>query len=375
MKDSLVDFVEKNNSLVTQGYTKSFIAESLGYNGDHGSSWLAKQLRKAEKKGLHVLWNNKFNKVNSVKPTINTESNSLRDVNMAKVEVSTIPSKNPPINELWDKRVNEFNRVKANEDAKKQVTIKVDETKPTGLILFGDIHIDNPGCNIPKLLSDIKFAESTEGAYAITVGDLSDNWVGWLSKLYAKHETTKDQSLMLLENLISRVPWLFMVNGNHDLFQSIEINQYLSEKYNILEMDSEINVKLEFKTGNSFNIHSRHSYAGNSQWNTVHGQVKYAKMRGIFDIIVGGHTHSCGYNWVPIKDVHNNTYRISHCEQLGSYKVVDDYARDHGFEDTNITPSVMYILDPTTNDPNKKCIRFPDIEEGCKYLKYLRSKG
>lgn len=369
MEKDLKTIVQINNKLLQQGYKKYEIANELGFAGsnDNASSWLAKKLRKAERKGYDVLWS--YNKPQAD----SSDYSTVRDKNMSKLTYSNIPSVELPIDELWSRRENEWKRVKANADAENKIDIAVNEDQPIGLLLMGDPHLDNLGCNITKLLSDVKLAETTEGLYATNIGDTTDNWVGYLTKLYAKNETTRNASYVLLENLMQRVPWLFMVDGNHDKFQAMEIYNRICKDYNVLNISDEANVELTFKNGAKFNIHARHNYPGKSQWSGALGQVKWAKMRGQFDILIGGHTHSCAYEEVVIKDVSTNKYRVSHCEQLGSYKVVDDYAKTGGFEDTNVRPSVLYILNPNTDDVNKRCVRFTDVEMGAKYLTYLRS--
>lgn len=348
------EIVEANNRLLSEGYTKTQIASVLGYYGEFGRSTLSKDLKKAEQK---------FNfKISYPKNT--------RKSNLDVLEYPKVVSKNPDVKELWVKRLEESKRNKKHEESKRSMIIKVNESKPIGLVLFGDPHIDDPCCNVERLLSDVDICETYNGIYGINIGDSTNNWVGKLTALYAKQETTQEQSYLLLEDLIKRVPWLFIVNGNHDAWNE-NYASTLASLHNVLNFDDEVNVRLQFNNGKEFKIHSRHNYTGASQWNNAQGIIKWARTRGDnYDLLIGGHKHSCGYTQAVAK--HNGEYHIYHCEQLGSYKQYDDYATKGGWEDTNVTPSVMYILNPTKSNPNDKIMRFTNIEQGAEFLKLIR---
>lgn len=345
--------VSENNRLLKEGFTKTQIATLLNYKGAFGRSTLSKHLKKAEEKGYKVDY-----------------PKNTRKSNLDKLSYSAILDKNPSVEKLWEKRLEEFKRNKSHEESKQNVIIKVNESKPIGLLLFGDPHIDDPCCDVERLLRDVELCESTLGMYGINIGDATNNWVGYLAKLYSKQETTQDQSYILLEDLIKRVPWLFTVSGNHDMWNN-NYASVLNKMHKVLNFDDEVSVRLQFNNGREFKIHSRHNYQGNSQWNSAQGIVKWAKTRGTnYDLLIGGHKHTCCYNQVVSKI--NGNYHIYHCEQLGSYKRYDDYAISGGFEDTNVSPSILYILNPNESDPDKKISRFTNIEQGTQFLKMIR---
>lgn len=158
MEKSLETIVETNNRMIQEGAKKYEIARELGFAGKSNcdaSSALNKKLKKAKKEGFDVIWSK-----SSVVQASGSVGESVRDKNMSKLTFSHIPDKNPPVDILWKKRIDEFERVKAHADGEAKVTIYVDENKPIGLLLMGDPHIDNPGCNVPKLLSDVNLEEA-----------------------------------------------------------------------------------------------------------------------------------------------------------------------------------------------------------------------
>ncbi|MDB4461364.1 hypothetical protein N9043_00275 [bacterium] len=74
MKHTLEQIVETNNEMIKQGFKKYQIAEKLGFKGipDDASSSLSKKLRKAESKGLEVIWPKDY-----VKPHVVANENGL----------------------------------------------------------------------------------------------------------------------------------------------------------------------------------------------------------------------------------------------------------------------------------------------------------
>ena len=87
-----------------------------------------------------------------------------------------------PIAELIERRLHDFKRKSEAYESRKLISIKVKESGPVGLIVFGDPHVDDDGCDWPSLLRDVEIAKNTPGMMAGNVGDLQNNWVGRLSR-------------------------------------------------------------------------------------------------------------------------------------------------------------------------------------------------
>jgi hypothetical protein len=113
-----------------------------------------------------------------------------------------LPSSELPPEQLIEQACKRFEGHLAARDARRWMEIKVKSNKPIGVCFMGDPHIDNNGCNWPLLRRDIKILEDTPGLYAVNIGDLTDNWVGRLVRLYADQEMSKKQAWKLAKYLL-----------------------------------------------------------------------------------------------------------------------------------------------------------------------------
>jgi hypothetical protein len=59
---------------------------------------------------------------------------------------------------------------------------------------------------------------------------------------------------------------------------------------------------------------------------------------------------------------------------VASYKLFDRYAREKGFRDQNVSPAVLTIINPLAATEAGLITVFWDIDEGVRYLKWLRAK-
>ncbi|HQX85044.1 MAG TPA: hypothetical protein PKV23_06110, partial [Aestuariivirga sp.] len=138
--------------------------------------------------------------ITAQKPMLETESLIFPD----------LPSSELPAEQLIDQACARFAGHLAAREARRWMEIKVKSNKPIGVCFMGDPHIDNNGCNWPLLRRDIKVLEETPGMYAVNIGDLTDNWVGRLVRLYADQEMSKKQAWKLAKYLMrdSGIKWL-----------------------------------------------------------------------------------------------------------------------------------------------------------------------
>lgn len=131
-------------------------------------------------------------------------------------EVALLPSEELTLEEIKAHRRKVYERKDAGAKARKLIPVKVNLQGPIGILHFGDPHVDDDGCDFPLLESHVELVRKTPGLLAGNVGDLHNNWVGRLAKLYAQQSTTARQSWMLVEWLVTTVNWLYIVKGNHD---------------------------------------------------------------------------------------------------------------------------------------------------------------
>lgn len=135
-----------------------------------------------------------------------------------QIEVPILPDGKIDVRELIERRKSAFARKDSAAQARKLIPVRVRGNEPIGITLLGDPHVDDDGTDLGSLERDIRVIQRTDGLYAACVGDVQNNWVGRLAKLYGEQETTTSQAWQLVEWFVEelRGHWLFMVHGNHD---------------------------------------------------------------------------------------------------------------------------------------------------------------
>ena len=125
-------------------------------------------------------------------------------------QVEPLPDADVSMDELIERRKEEFKRNKRLADALNEVTVYVNLDGPIALAHFGDPHVDDPGCDIALLEQHMTIVRDTEGMFACNVGDAQNNWAPRLSHLYAKQETMKRDARRLVEWMLRgfELPWL-----------------------------------------------------------------------------------------------------------------------------------------------------------------------
>lgn len=290
-------------------------------------------------------------------------------------ETVSLPSGELTIDELRAYRRKVFLRKDEGAKARKLIPVKVNLDGPVGILHFGDPHIDDDGCDFPRLEADIELVNKTPGMLAGNVGDLHNNWIGRLARLYANQSTTAKQAWMLVEWLVLSVPWLYLVKGNHDLWSGDGDPLDFIKKYSEVGIQESHGARMEltFPTGKKIRINARHDFSGHSMWNPNHGPVKAIKAGWRDHILTCGHLHQTGFG-PPLKDPASGL--ISWPIRCAGYKRHDSYGEQHGLPDQNISPSILTVIDPVYSDDDPRLITpFLSAEEGAGYLAYLRKKA
>lgn len=273
------------------------------------------------------------------------------------------PSGEEDIEELVARRCNAFRRL--DDSVKDELEIKVKDNKPIGVLMFGDPHLDDDGTNLPLIAEHRRLVIETEGLYGGCIGDVLNNWIGGLAKLYGSQGTSESEAWRLAEWYFSEVPWLFLVMGNHDRWgQGGNVLKRIAQGNVIAAThEQEIKIKLTNPTwGHDFRIWARHDFKGSSQYQAVQGMLRAAKTRQYpADLYVAGHTHDAGVYSEPREDG-----RYFTALRLGSYKTHDDYALEHGFPKKRGGEAALLIL-----DGDRHLVTF-DIAAGIDYLKAIR---
>jgi len=291
----------------------------------------------------------------------------------AQIEFPKLPSGKIDVTELIERRKAAFARKDEAVQARKLIPVKVRSSEPIGVTLLGDPHVDDDGTDLGQLERDIRVIQKTDGLFAACIGDIQNNWVGRLAKLYGEQETTASQAWQLVEWFVEELSghWLFMVQGNHDHWSgSGDPLRWIQRQAGVsLTGDHTVRVALRFGNGVEVRVAARHDWPGNSMWNPSHGQLRAAALTHHDHIIVSGHKHTGGYQMLRIP----STGMLAHLLQLGSYKIHDAYADALGLPSRLIAPSATAIIDPTASELGQVRIEH-DIEAAADYLTWLRKR-
>lgn len=264
---------------------------------------------------------------------------------------------------------------KALDDAMKLRQVHVHMPGPIGLAFFGDPHVDDPGCAWGDLERDVRICRETEGLFAINLGDTTNNWVGRLMGLYANQEVTSKQALKLIEWVLTSLPWLMTVGGNHDTWntQKGDVAEVIHRLQKLPGMYENVGARLQINlpTGQHVRVNVRHDFPGGSQFNPAHALVRETLFGFRDHILACGHRHHAGY--IPV--FHNDPVRLCHGFRVGTYKDMDSYAKEKGFHDGNWARSMAAVINPDYGDDPVRFIRpFFSLEEAAEYLTWRRGK-
>ena len=285
--------------------------------------------------------------------------------------VSNLPDDDIDIDELVEHRIKQFEKKKRHQEATKLIPIKVHIPGVIGILHFGDPHVDDDGTDLDAIRQHGDLTHQ-EGIWGANVGDTTNNWVGRLARLYAHQSTSADQAWKLAEWFIQRTRWLYMIGGNHDAWSgSSDPIKWISKQSNTLYQSSECRIGLRFPNKREIIVNARHDFAGHSQWNPTHGQMKAAQMGMRDHIMISGHKHTSGYGL--IKDP--STGKVCHAIQVASYKIFDSYAKERGFRDQSLSPACMTVINPDLPQDHPDMVKvFWDPFEGADFVKWKRKK-
>jgi len=214
---------------------------------------------------------------------------------------------------------------------------------PIILGLFGDPHLDNPGTDLDLFEEEISRLDPERRVYGACVGDMFDNWVGFLQREY-KSAGDPGAAWTLFQYWMENHPFLFAVSGNHDLWASGTADflvEFMRTK-GILFRRSGGRFIIDLGSGRPITVAMRHIWQGNSQYSEAHN-LKRAVTFGHTDddVIVGGHFHKgeCRTHIRP------SDQKISKLVSVSAFKRLDDYANDRGFMSADTPPVVWMVLD------------------------------
>ena len=280
-----------------------------------------------------------------------------------------------PIESLIASRVKSSERKKAKAGIHRR-TLELPDTKPVGILVFGDPHVDNNGCDWAKLYEHVQLANNTDGVLAACVGDLQDNWIGRLARLYANSDVTASDGWRLSEWLLTEMQWIAIVGGNHDAWATgpgVDPLAWLSKKCGVMcYAPDEIRITLQWRGEPELEPIVwviRHDFSGRSWYHPTHGPHKEAMLDGRVHLLTAGHIHQWGQ--LTTEQRHG---RVTHAVRVRGYIRNDDFARAKGFFEQTYGEAVLIVVDPQMEGPGRIQM-FWDVAQGCRYLTQLRNRA
>jgi len=277
-----------------------------------------------------------------------------------------------PIDELIEFRQKQYKQKAKSKDNRMLINIDIKQSGPIGIAHFGDPHVDDDGTDLAQILHFVDVLNDTDGMFCGNLGDIQNNWIGRLQALYGQQSTSARESWKLTEYFVSKVQWLYLVAGNHDVWSGDgDPLEFMMRDHKGLYERFGARMNLRFPNGKEIRINARHTFKGNSIWNTAHGVARAAQTGWKDHILTCGHTHVSGYQ--VLKDP--ATGLISHALQVASFKIYDSYADKLGLDDKNIFNCPVTIIDPRFEDYDNRLITtiFNPIVAS-KYLTFLREE-
>jgi hypothetical protein len=288
------------------------------------------------------------------------------------IEMPEFPSEDISAEEILDHMEQRVNKEIKYKSSIKNFPIKVKNNDPMLLAFVGDPHI-GPHCNIQLLRRDVGLLRDTPGAYAVNLGDTTDNWGGRLMYLWAEADISKKTERKLAAWFLkeSGVRWLVWLFGNHDSMAP-EMDVYLRavNGHRVPLMDWGAQFRVVFANKSEVKISAAHNHKGSSIYHRLHGQKRAAIWSGgDADIYVAGHHHDFG---LEIAALDNG--RTVFLSRASGYKHVDEYATRHQFPLHQYGSTIAYVLDPVEEAPLKRIHGFLDLEEAVEFLAWKRKK-
>lgn len=287
-------------------------------------------------------------------------------------KVQELPDEDISVEDLLNHRKKQFEQRRKAYSARKLINITVKIDGPFGISHLGDPHVDDDGTDIELLERHSDIINNTEGLFGATVGDITNNWIGRLARLYAEQSTTAKQAWALAEWFVRRTDWLYLIAGNHDCFSGAgDPVKWMTKAQNSLYEENGARLNLITPSGRHFRVNARHDFKGYSMWNTAHGPAKAAQMGWRDHVLTCGHLHISGYQVLKCP----SSGLISHALRVASYKTYDRYADEKGLPDQNIFVAPVTIIDPAYPDSDPRCVTtIFDTEEGAEFLTWKRKK-
>ena len=290
------------------------------------------------------------------------------------VDISKDEEMDQPIEELIRARIRASRRKRAKANLHHR-TLELDP-EPFGVVIFGDPHVDNEGCDWDLLQKHVELVQSTPNCYGVCQGDMQDNWIGRLQKMYANSSMKASDAWRLSRWLLEQITWVAVVGGNHDAWAhapGVDPLGWVSKEANVLAYaPDELRLTLTWRGRPDLEPLIwviRHDFKGRSMYHPTHGVHKEAQLDGQAHLLTAGHLHQWGE--LTTEQRHG---RVTHSLRVRGYKRNDAYAREKGFPEQEHGAAVFVLFRPCA-DPAGRIQTFWDVSEGAEYLTQLLARS
>jgi hypothetical protein len=259
---------------------------------------------------------------------------------------------NPEFQPARERMLAEFQRKKAKGDWRKPVLVTL-PPEPFRLKIFGDPHLDNPGCDAEMFISHMQELDRDAGVYGVCVGDWFDNWARSLAHLWKGGGDPAD-AWLVFEYLMDAHgrSMLAACSGNHDDWTNAPADpiDLVMKRHGVVYRKGAVRIVLGFEGLPPITVAIRHKWRGASLYSPAHGIHRAAIFGWRDHLMIGGHTHVDE----PRIRAHADGF-ISHACQVSSFKVVDEFADVQGFMPHTLRPVWDLVVDPrrADTDPDK----------------------
>lgn len=294
-------------------------------------------------------------------------------VNAAKFKATQPLDDAPSFDELLEHRRKQTRRKLNAKASAELVDVALEVSGPFGLAMIGDPHIDSPGCNLDLLMAHTDVIAASPRMYALCVGDIQDNWIGRLARLWSGQGISARDSQILVDGWLKRLgdKLIAMSYGNHDGWITGQSGahplDWIRTRFGTVSQAHGVRLALSNQEGQAITVNLRHDFPGRSQYNPAHGPMKSMLFGFRDDVAVAGHTHEFGM----LRVLDSATRKPMSAIRLGSYKHSDEYADDKGFLDRNLTECAVLIYDPLSADRRHRTFVIESPQRAAQVLEML----
>jgi predicted phosphodiesterase len=238
---------------------------------------------------------------------------------------------------------------------------------PVGIAVVSDQHVGGPA-TYRQMFADAELIRDS-GLWCFAAGDLLNNWASnpRLARLQAGEWLNQAESRAIYHRYLDTIgdKLLAVVAGNHDRWSNAVGYDYIRDSLRgkpVLYDTGQVDVTLD-ADGLETRVRLRHTFRGKSMYNPTHGIENSCRLDGgCFDIGICGHSHAAS---LARPFVVGGEERLA--VLVSSYKIMDDFATEHGFPKSHGSGSAAFVI-----DREGRRFGFGDIRQAADFLDALR---